>query len=267
MIQIYEPKGKAREYSPLALNYYRGCSHRCLYCYVPMMFNRFDSKYDHSKVLLARSKEQVLKEVESSARKMQGCNKQILFSFTTDPYNSMDSELKLTREVLKIMLKYGHKVSILTKAGKQVMRDIDLFKEFGSNIIIGQSITFANKTDTIKWENGASYPLNRIKTFRLLKKNGIRTWASFEPVIIPEQSLKMLYTVTAFELVDYVKIGKLNNYKGLDKNVNWTKFLNQAVYYCRKNDTPFYIKNDLLKFKDENLYLHDNEINQDFLNL
>ena len=30
---IYEPKGKAREYSPLAVNLYRGCSHGCLYCY------------------------------------------------------------------------------------------------------------------------------------------------------------------------------------------------------------------------------------------
>ena len=28
---IYEPKGKAREYSPYACNLYIGCSHRCQY--------------------------------------------------------------------------------------------------------------------------------------------------------------------------------------------------------------------------------------------
>ena len=26
---IYEPRGRAREYSPLAVNLYRGCSHGC----------------------------------------------------------------------------------------------------------------------------------------------------------------------------------------------------------------------------------------------
>lgn len=34
---IYEPSGKAREYSPLALNLYKGCDHGCNYCYVPDM--------------------------------------------------------------------------------------------------------------------------------------------------------------------------------------------------------------------------------------
>ena len=32
---IYEPKGRAREYSPLAANLYRGCGHGCIYCYAP----------------------------------------------------------------------------------------------------------------------------------------------------------------------------------------------------------------------------------------
>ena len=33
MSVIYEPKGKAREYSPLALNLYLECQHGCKYCY------------------------------------------------------------------------------------------------------------------------------------------------------------------------------------------------------------------------------------------
>jgi DNA repair photolyase len=32
---IYEPKGKAGEYAPLALNLYAGCSHGCTYCFAP----------------------------------------------------------------------------------------------------------------------------------------------------------------------------------------------------------------------------------------
>ena len=43
MAGIYEPSGAAREYSPLALNYIKGCDHGCLYCYVPKIMKRFDS--------------------------------------------------------------------------------------------------------------------------------------------------------------------------------------------------------------------------------
>ena len=32
---IYEPKGAALEYAPLAANLYSGCVHGCRYCFVP----------------------------------------------------------------------------------------------------------------------------------------------------------------------------------------------------------------------------------------
>lgn len=34
---IYAPKGQAGEYAPLAANPYRGCGHKCAYCYVPLV--------------------------------------------------------------------------------------------------------------------------------------------------------------------------------------------------------------------------------------
>ena len=33
---IYRPSGPALEYSELGLNLYKGCSHACIYCYVPI---------------------------------------------------------------------------------------------------------------------------------------------------------------------------------------------------------------------------------------
>lgn len=74
----------------------------------------------------------------------------------------------------------------------------------------------------------------------------------------------MLEKVAKF--IDHVKIGKLNNYKGIDKQINWTKFIYDSVRICRENDMKFYIKNDLA-IHNKGVYLSGNEIDADFLSL
>ena len=140
----------------------------------------------------------------------------------------------------------------------------DIFRKFGDRIKIGATLTFDNDTDSKEWEPGAAMPSERIDTLRLLAENGIKTWVSFEPVIIPEQSLRMLETVADF--VDHVKIGKLNNYKGLDSKIDWSSFIFEAVRICREKHLKFYIKKDL-QIWNRGVYLSGDEINEDFLNL
>lgn len=258
-MKIYEPKGKAREYSPLALNYYKGCNHNCLYCYVPNLMCRFNSDYIHSEVIEPSEKQ--FKEFELSAKKMIGCNKQVLLSFTGDPYCTNNSQT--TRRVLEILNFYNHKVSILTKGGLRALRDLSVFKKFGERITIGATLTFDNNKDSIKWESGASQPLDRINMLKVLHDNNIKTWASFEPVIMPEQSLNLLGMV---DFVDFVKIGKINNYKGIDKAIDWKKFIINAVEICKNKDIDFYIKDDLYKQYPE-IKINNNSRNKDFFNL
>jgi len=68
------------------------------------------------------------------------------------------------------------------------------------------------------------------------------------------------------QFIDHVKVGKLNNYKGLDKEINWSKFLYEAVYLLRQENVKFYIKKDLAYYNN-GLYLSGNEINEDYLNI
>lgn len=254
MSKIYEPQGKAREYSPLALNYITGCDHGCLYCYVPNILGRFNSKYVHNDVMINVDYD----AIKMDAEKLRGVNKQILLSFTTDPYSKQI--IHETRKVLEILNFYGHKVAILTKGGKRCLMDIEVFKQFGNRIKIGASITFDNEKDSREWERGAALPNERIETLRTLHEAGIKTWISFEPVIIPEQSLNLMKQTT---FVDHVKVGKLNNYKGLDKKIDWKDFLIKAVDYLRSVNQQFYIKKDLALFYPE--YLKPNEVNENVL--
>lgn len=264
MTAIYQPSGAAREYSPLALNYIKGCDHGCVYCYVPKMMKIFNSSYVHSNVYI-KEEETLLKELNRSAKKHKNSEKQVFLSFLTDPYSHFNNKTKLTRRVLMILLENNIPVSILSKGGKNLLQDLDIFKMFGDNIQIGASLTFINDFDSLKWEKNGALPKDRFETLKIIHENKIRTWASMEPVIYPEQSLEIMELTSRY--VDGYKIGKLNHFKKHEEKFDWTKFLNDSVSIMRKNNKLFYIKKDLLKFKDKDLYLNDFEIDMDFMAL
>ena len=43
---IYAPRGQAGEYAKLATNPYRGCGHKCAYCYVPKVLRMDRPTFD-----------------------------------------------------------------------------------------------------------------------------------------------------------------------------------------------------------------------------
>lgn len=262
MAAIYEPQGAAREYSPLAMNYIKGCDHGCVYCYVPKMMKRFNAGYVHSDVYI-KEEGKLLKEIEASCKKFRNSEKQVFLSFLTDPYSSFNQKTKLTRRVLELLLKYQIPVSILSKGGMRVLDDLDIIKEFGENIQVGASLTFTDLADSLKWEKGAAIPEERFEALEYLHIEGVRTWASMEPVIYPEQSLEIMEITKDY--VDAYKIGKLNHFPKHEVKFDWGKFLVDAVGVMRKNNKPFYIKNDLAEFKPNDLYLSHEERDMDFL--
>lgn len=236
MSKIYEPQGKAREYSPLALNIYKGCTHGCRYCYVPKMMGRFRAGYDHAACVPSLN----VKELEASCRKWKDSGRRVLLSFTGDPYCGVSPET--TRTALEILASHRIPTAILSKGGKRMMKDIDIFRKF-DDIRLGVSLTFSHINDSKKWEPGAALPLERLETLEALHNEGFTTWASFEPVVFPDQSLNML--CWSAEFLSYAKIGKINHFPEIERGIDWSAFLCEAVRICEMNNLPYYIKDDL----------------------
>ena len=96
---IYEPAGKAREYSPLAVNLYRGCGHKCEYCYAPRIL-RMSTEGFHNPT---QRKKDLIKKIEADVKELsqKGCTDPILLCFTCDPYQPIDVEYRLTRRVIR----------------------------------------------------------------------------------------------------------------------------------------------------------------------
>lgn len=235
---IYVPRGKAREYSPLALNIYLTCTHKCEYCYAPGCRLQTKEQYFQSPMPRTDIANKLRKELKGNIPK-----EQVLLSFIGDVYCETQDNNEATREVLEILLEHKIPVAILTKGGRRCLKDLDLFKKFGEHIQIGSTLTFDNDKDSLEWESGAALPKERLEVLKVLHDEGIKTFASFEPVIIPQQSLNLMEQ--SLDFIDIYKVGKLNNYRGLDKCIDWTDFLIKTLEILRPAGKQIYIKHDL----------------------
>lgn len=253
---IYEPSGKAREYSPLAINLYSGCGHKCSYCYVPAVIRMNRQDFDTN----VNPRKNILDNLEKEIKKYQNSDKQVFMSFTTDPYNPLNETEKLTRTALELFYKYKVPVSILTKSGLKALQDLDIIKKFGKHIKIGASLTYDNETESNKVERGAALPNERLEMLKTFHQEGVRTWVSFEPIMKPDQVLNLLNKSLSF--VDEYQFGKLAND---GRVIDWSEFLLKVVNILRENKTEFYIKETLRE--SANIKLLPNEIEMDYLTL
>ncbi|MCL2531104.1 MAG: radical SAM protein [Oscillospiraceae bacterium] len=250
---IYTPSGAAREYSPHAANLYLGCSHRCQYCYAPHALQRTPSAYFGTPA----PRRNVLNLLDQDLKK-QPYTKQILLSFIGDVYGDTTDNNATTRAALQLLDYYKAPVAILSKGGERILRDLDVFREFGQRMMVGSTLTFLDEAKSREWEPGAAPPEERLAVLKALRQAGIRTFASFEPTIEPTESLALIERTLQDDSVVTYKIGKLNNYKGLDKQHDWADFLQQCLALLRGTGKQIYIKSALRKAAPD-ITLHDDE--------
>lgn len=237
---IYMPKGKAQEYSDLALNLYTGCSHGCHYCYSPLVLKR-DRVEFHANV---HPRKDILKKIAKEAPLHTG--KEVFLCFTCDPYGP-EMDTMTTRDAIRILHNAGVGVNILTKGGLRLLRDIDLLIDNPELSKVGATLTFDNVEDSIAWEPHAAVPSQRLDMLNHAHDYGIPTWASLEPVIDPKQTLELIRKSAPF--VDHYKVGRWN-YDKRANEIDWAKFLREVTALLESLGKDYYIKKDLAVFSE-----------------
>lgn len=241
---IYQPSGKAKEYSEWACNFYTGCSNDCDYCYCKrgIMSPVWDKK-PHLKKCFVNPKH----AIEVFCRELDACaefigEKGLLFSFTTDPL--LPETRDLTFEAMEEALLLNIPVKILTKRSdwldeflRRTEIEKSLYGKIRSLIAFGFTLTGADEL-----ESGASTNNERIEAMKKLHDMGFKTFASIEPVIDPHKSSDMMYQTLGF--CDLYKIGLISG-KGkefYDKSVvfkffEWLKELSSMGYKIYPKDS------------------------------
>lgn len=235
MSLIYVPKGKAREYSPYALNVYSGgCDHQCRYCYCSSIMRGSWSD---------NAKPRNLYGLEVEASKI---SRQILLCFMSDPYCSADIIHRKTEQALNVLKSQACSVAILTKGGTRSLRDISIFTSWPEyRIKVGATLTFVSREKLAEWEPGAATYEDRIAALKTLRDAGVKTWASIEPVIDADESLAAIENSLA--VVDAYKVGKWNHDRRAEKT-DWKDFGKRAVDAIRRAGKKLYVKDDLRPF-------------------
>ena len=239
---IYAPAGQAGEYAPLAANPYRGCGHKCAYCYVPAVIRMPRAEFDAGAV----PRPGFLGALTKDAAKYReaGIRGQVMLSFTTDPYHPGDNSL--TRATLETLAAHGLAFCTLTKGGTRALRDIGLFRP--DRDAFASTLTSLDERFSGKWERAAASPGDRLAALRAFHDRGIFTWVSLEPTLDCDASLEIVEKTHRF--VDLYKVGRVN-YSGLTKTIDWMDYTQRMIDLLGRLGAAHYIKRDLQPYLPE----------------
>jgi DNA repair photolyase len=167
-----------------SFNPYRGCEHGCIYCYARPTheYLGFSSGTDFETKIMVKPDAAFLLEAEFKKRSYKPDI--IMFSGNTDCYQPIERKLQITREALKVCLKYRNPAAVITK-NALVQRDIDILKEMAALgiVVVTISVTTLDKKLAGKMEPRTSTPELRLKTIETLAKNNIPVGVNVAPVI------------------------------------------------------------------------------------
>jgi DNA repair photolyase len=174
-----------------------------------------------------------------------GDTREILMSFTTDPYQPLDIDCRLTRSAIQIMIDYARPFTVLTKGGARSMRDFDLLASRPDLCRYATTLTCSNFATETKWEPNAATYRERIDALVKAHNLGIKTWVSIEPVIDPEQSLALISMTHQLRCVDLYRIGILNHSILPYPEVSLFEFVKKVKYLMESTGQEHVFKKDL----------------------
>jgi len=239
MDAIYEPKGQAREYSPLACNLYRGCVHGCVYCYSPNSVRRDRAEF-HAE---SKPRPGILAALEKDAAAIAGSEAPVLLCFTCDPYQPLEACDNITRQALETLRRHNVPAQVLTKGGRQATGDFDLLSSMRA--WFGTTLVFTDEAWRREWEPNAASVSSRIAAIKEAYGCGIPTWVSIEPVVDPAQAILLIAELSPW--VDEWRLGRLN-YHPRAKEIDWRHWSPILLQAARDSGRGYLLKESLLPY-------------------
>ncbi|WP_417549027.1 PA0069 family radical SAM protein [Methylophaga sp.] len=167
-----------------SINAYRGCEHGCIYCFArpSHAYLGLSPGLDFETKLTAKPDAAKLLKKELAAKNYQ-CSP-ISLGANTDPYQPIEREYQITRQILQVLNDTRHPCHIVTKSA-MVERDIDILQKMAKYdlVKVHLSVTTLDPALSRILEPRASAPKRRLQTIETLRNAGIPVTVLIAPVI------------------------------------------------------------------------------------
>jgi DNA repair photolyase len=167
-----------------SINPFQGCEHGCIYCYArpSHAFLDLSPGLDFETRLFAKPDAATLLRAEL-AHPGYRCEP-IALGTNTDPYQPIEREWKITRQVIEVLAECEHPLTITTK-GVLILRDLDLLAPMAAKNLarVYVSIAMLDRELARKLDPRAPSPQRRLEMIKALADAGIPVGVSVAPVI------------------------------------------------------------------------------------
>jgi DNA repair photolyase len=167
-----------------SINPYRGCEHGCVYCFArpTHAYMGLSPGLDFESKLFAKPDAARLLERELAKGNYQP--RTIAIGTNTDPYQPIERNWRIMREILEVLEAHNHPVGIVTKSAL-VIRDIDILARMAEKGLakVALSVTTLDRRLARTMEPRAATPPKRLEAIRLLSEAGIPASVMVAPIV------------------------------------------------------------------------------------
>lgn len=168
------------------LNPYSGCSFGCSYCYAAFFARSTEKRDSWGRWLIV--KENAL-QLLTKFRKKPLINKIIYMSSVTDPYQPIEKDLELTRNILKELLDFHDVKLVIQTRSPLVTRDIDILKKF-SDLQVNMTISTDSEKVRRIFEPHCTNNFKRLDAISKVCNENIKSCITMTPLLPIEDAEK-----------------------------------------------------------------------------
>ena len=222
------------------LNIYRGCEHKCQYCFALYSHKYMNSNSFFDDIYVKKNIVECFEKQISSKRWKRTL---VNIGGVTDSYQPAEKQYKLMPEILKLCIKYKVPISLSTKSNL-ILRDFDLFAELAAIVPVHIACTITTLNENIRKliEPNAATSQERFNNLKEFSKTKVNTGIFIMP-IIPELTdsygnLSMLYKTAKQNNVNYA-ITSVLNLRGETK-IQFLNFIKNKLPHLYRKINSYY---------------------------